>query len=70
MGEPDPRPSTGWRIRFVGYAVVLAAVSMAILAVVALWFALQLPEILDVLREGTDAMEALARAVETERGRR
>lgn len=65
--SPRPRPkpqSAGWRLRLVGYAIVLASLSLTAIAITLLWLAFQLPEILDVAREAIAGMGELAEALD------
>ena len=62
--RPRPRPqSAGWRLKLVGYAIVLSSLSLTVIAITLVWLALQLPEILDVTREAIAGMGELAEAL-------
>lgn len=64
--RPRPRPkpqSPGWRLKLVGYAIVLASLSLTAIAITLIWLAFQLPEILDVASEAIAGMHELAEAL-------
>lgn len=67
MGDqsPQPRPqSAGWRLKAVGYAIVLSSLALTAIAITLIWLALQLPEILDVMHEAIAGMGELAEALD------
>ena len=65
--RPRPRPkpqSPSWRLKLVGYAIVLSSLSLTAIALTLVWLAFQLPEILDVASEAIAGMGELAEALD------